>query len=175
MLVFAAVTARPADYRSGSPDVRVVAGLLEQLATIAARPLELRRAEQRLAAYVERPDDAALFAGDALLHTDWNNTNVLIGERTWLVDWGWATRGAAWLDAAYWIIWLIAAGHQPDAAEGIAVRVPAFAVAPTAAVTAFAEANERMWAETAGTGVDEWTSRLQKANQAWVRHRHDVR
>jgi aminoglycoside phosphotransferase (APT) family kinase protein len=73
-----------------------------------------------------------------LLHTDWNNANVLIGEQTWLVDWGWATRGAPWLDAAYWIIWLIAAGHKPAAAEGHAAQVPAFSTAPVDAVTTFA-------------------------------------
>ena len=172
VLVFRAVAGRHADYRPGSPDVAAVASLMQQLATIAAPPLEIRRAEQRLAAYVERPEDASLFAGDALLHTDWNNTNVLIGERTWLVDWGWASLGAPWLDAAYWIIWLIAAGHQPDAAERVAAKVPAFAAAPTAAVTAFARANARVWAEVARTGVDEWTSRLHQASQAWIHHRH---
>lgn len=124
VLVSAAVRARHADHRPGSPDVAATATLLRQLATIPAPPIELRRAEQRLATYVARPEDAVMFAGDALLYTDWNPANALIGERTWLVDWGWATRGAPWLDAAYWITWLVAAGHQPDTAENLAAGVP---------------------------------------------------
>jgi hypothetical protein len=171
VLVFTAVKARHADYRPGSPDVATTASLLRRLATIAAPPIELRRAEQRLAAYVDRPQDAGLFAGDALLHTDWNNANVLIGERTWLVDWGWATRGAPWLDAAYWIIWLIAAGHEPAGAESHAAQISAFSTAPVDAVTAFAQANARVWHEVAGTRDDVWTSRLRGASAAWARYR----
>ncbi|GAA3348758.1 hypothetical protein GCM10020358_68420 [Amorphoplanes nipponensis] len=108
-----------------------------------------------------------------MLHTDWNPANVLIGERTWLVDWGWATRGAPWLDAAYWITWLVAAGHQPDAAETLPLEFPAFAAAPAAAVTVFARANARMWAQLAGTSPDEWTSYLRQASETWARHRRN--
>jgi aminoglycoside phosphotransferase (APT) family kinase protein len=65
--------------------------------------------------------------GHALLHTDLNNTNGIIGDdRAWIVDWGWATRGAPWLDAAYWVIWLIASGHHPSSAVRWAAKVPAW-------------------------------------------------
>ncbi|MGW2525384.1 hypothetical protein ACWC09_52425 [Streptomyces sp. NPDC001617] len=29
------------------------------------------------------------------------------------VDWGWASTGAAWIDLALWLLWLIAHGHTP--------------------------------------------------------------
>jgi hypothetical protein len=33
-----------------------------------------------------------LLDGDALLHTDFNPLNILLGpERTWLIDWAWPT------------------------------------------------------------------------------------
>jgi hypothetical protein len=32
-----------------------------------------------------------------------------VDGRAHLVDWAWASRGADWLDAAYWVVWLMAA------------------------------------------------------------------
>lgn len=158
-----------ADYTPGSADLAATAALLIDLGTLACPEIELKHADQRLAAYLERPGDALLFRGDALLHTDWNNTNVLVDQgRARLVDWGWATRGAAWLDAAYWTIWLIAAGHAPADAETWAARVPAWSRAPSVALTAFAAASARLWAEINTNSPDAWTQSLADAAHAWA-------
>lgn len=119
LLGFDALEGHHADFTPGSPDLQEVAALLCRLAGTPRPDIELRHAEQRLERYAAHPDDLRFFAGDRLLHTDLNNTNVLVddrapqGDRARLVDWAWATRGAAWLDAGYWVIWLIASGHTP--------------------------------------------------------------
>lgn len=106
--------------------------------------------------------------GNALLHTDLNNANVIVGDdRAWMVDWGWATRGAPWLDAAYWVIWLIAAGHTAASAERWAATVPAWHKAPAGGLTAFAGANARLWVEAGGDNPDDWTRRLIVAAGTW--------
>ncbi|MFD3511276.1 hypothetical protein [Nocardia sp. NPDC058666] len=71
------------------------------------------------------------FDGDALLHTDWFPTNVLVpGDGVRVVDWAWASRGAAWIDAALWAVWLRLAVHtvMPAAAP----RQPASPQSPRA-------------------------------------------
>jgi len=172
ILGFEAVNGHHADYSPASPDLPKVVEALRRLADTPCPDIELRRAEQRLAGYVDNPADAEAFKGDALLHTDWNDHNVLItDDRAHLVDWGWATRGAAWLDPAYWIIWLIASGHTPDQAEAQAAQIPAWSSAPPTTVTAFARANAAVWTEIAGNRPDAWTTRLLTAAERWRRHR----
>ena len=171
VLVFEALEGHQADYAPGSDDLRHTADLLTRIGEIACPGLDLRRAEQRLQAYAEA-GDLRHFAGDALLHTDLNNANVILGaDRARIVDWGWATRGAPWLDAGYWVIWLISAGHDPRSAERWAARVPAWRAAPPHGVTAFAAANARIWAESGGADPDPWTRRLVDASAAWSQHR----
>jgi hypothetical protein len=166
-LVFEAVEGHHADYAPGSPDLPLVVDLLGRIGEIPCPEITLRQAEQRLSAYTDA-GDLHYFAGHALLHTDLNSANVIVGkEGARIVDWGWATRGAAWLDAAYWVIWLIAAGHTPRAAELWAMRVPAWRTAPPAGIRAFAEANARLWSETGGADPDPWTRRLVEASNAW--------
>ena len=47
-----------------------------------------------------------------MLHTDFNPLNILLGPvRVWIIDWAWPTRGAAFIDAAYFLIRAMAAGH----------------------------------------------------------------
>ncbi|MEV0114129.1 aminoglycoside phosphotransferase [Streptomyces sp. NPDC050844] len=172
ILGFEAGDGHHADYSPGSADLPKVAAAMRQLGEIPCLDIELRRAEQRLAGYVDTPTDAEAFKGDTLLHTDWNNHNVLVADgRAQLVDWGWAPRGAAWLDPAYWIIWLIAAGHNPVEAETWAARIPSWSSAPDADVDVFAEANTRVWTEIAGRSPDTWTARLLSAAERWHDHR----
>ncbi|MFC9430795.1 aminoglycoside phosphotransferase [Streptomyces sp. NPDC056987] len=172
VLGFEAIDGHHADYSPGSPDLPKVTAALQELASLPCPDIELRHAEQRLVGYVADPADADAFRGNALLHTDWNNHNVLISDdRARLVDWGWATRGASWLDPAYWIIWLVAAGHTPASAEEQAGSLPAWASAPPRAVDAFAQACARLWTEIAGADPDDWTRRLLTSAQLWQRHR----
>lgn len=138
-----------------------------RIGALPTPPIELRDATQRLAAYVTHDSDLQHFAGNTLLHTDWNRSNVIIGDDARIVDWGWATQGAPWLDAAYWTIWLIAAGHSPETAEHHAAQIPSWHSASTAGLNAFAAANARLWTETGGDQPDPWTTRIAAAAQAW--------
>ncbi|GES32284.1 aminoglycoside phosphotransferase [Streptomyces angustmyceticus] len=177
LLGFEALDGHHADYAPGSPDLREVAALLRRLAETPCPDVDLRHAEQRLELYAARPDDLRFFAGGHLLHTDLNHANVLVndhaphGDRARLVDWAWATRGAAWLDAGYWVIWLIAAGHTPASAEHQAAEMPAWHTAPAEGITAFATANRNLWDEIATADPDPWTLRLAAAAASWHHHR----
>ncbi|WP_103530646.1 aminoglycoside phosphotransferase [Streptomyces sp. SM11] len=172
VLGFEAIGGHHADYSPSSPDLPIVTDALRELASLPCPDIDLRHAEQRLAGYVADPADAEAFTGNALLHTDWNNHNVLIAhDRAHLVDWGWATRGAAWLDPAHWIIWLIAAGHTPSAAEETVAFLPTWAWAPPRAVDAFADASANLWDEIAGSAPDDWTMNLLNAAWLWQQHR----
>lgn len=171
VLIFEALAGHHADYSPGSLDLPKTLELLDRVSDVAAPRIELRDAGQRLAGYVTRENDLDHFAGDALLHTDWNNTNVIVDEKARIVDWGWATRGAPWLDAGYWIIWLIAAGHSPRSAEDWANRTRAWAAATGQAVTAFAAANARLWSDIGIGRTDSWTLALVAASAQWQRHR----
>ncbi|WP_098024009.1 aminoglycoside phosphotransferase [Streptomyces sp. st115] len=177
LLGFEALNGHHADYTPNSPDLPEVATLLRRLGETPCPDIELRHAEQRLEHYAAHRDDLHHFAGSHLLHTDLNNANVLIddhagqGERARLVDWAWATRGAAWLDAGYWVVWLIAAGHTPTSAERWAAEIPSWHTAPAEAITAFATANANLWAEISTADTAPWTFRLAAASEAWRTHR----
>ena len=174
-LVFEALEGHRADYAPGSPDLRRVADLLTRIGELACPDIPLRQAEERLQAHADA-SDLHYFAGDALLHTDLNDANVIIGvDRARIVDWGWATRGAPWLDAAYWVIWLIAAGHEPAVAEGHAANVAAWKAAPDAGVDAFAAANAHLWTAIAGPQPDAFTKPIVNAARLWHRHRSACR
>ncbi|MGW5291700.1 aminoglycoside phosphotransferase [Streptomyces bacillaris] len=177
LLGFEALTGHHADYAPGSPDLPEVAALLRRLGQTPCPGIELRHAEQRLEHYAAHPDDLRYFAGPHLLHTDLNHTNALVddhappGDRARLVDWAWATRGAAWLDAGYWVIWLIAAGHAPASAERRATEIPSWHTAPAEGITAFATANHNLWAEISADATDPWALRLATAAATWHAHR----
>ncbi|MFI5523892.1 aminoglycoside phosphotransferase [Streptomyces platensis] len=177
LLGFEALDGHHADYSPHSPNLQEVASLLRRLGGTPRPDIELRHAEQRLERYAARPGDLRFFAGDHLLHTDLNNTNVLVndraaqGDRARLVDWAWATRGASWLDAGYWVIWLVAAGHTPASAERWAAEVPAWHSAPDGGIAAFAAASRNVWDEISTADPAPWTLRLAAAAATW----HDYR
>ncbi|MFJ5936558.1 hypothetical protein [Streptomyces sp. NPDC093071] len=83
----------------------------------------------------------------------------------------WATRGAAWLDAGHWVIWLGAAGHASASAERWAAGIPSRRTAPAEGVTAFAAASANVWSEIGNADPDPWTVRLATAATAWHAHR----
>ncbi|MFF0449692.1 aminoglycoside phosphotransferase [Streptomyces sp. NPDC004609] len=172
LLGFQAIDGHHADYSPDSSDLPKVADLLVRLGEVACPAIELRRADQRLERYAAKPADLSHFAGDSLLHTDLNNANVLVEETALLVDWAWATRGAAWLDPGYWVIWLMAAGgHTAESAERWAGEVPSWRSAPSEGVNAFAVANANLWKEIGGADPDPWTARMVTASARWAAHR----
>ncbi len=168
------------DYIAGHlADYRVDTDLAATAATMAALGrlptpvgVELKDAEVRWGAYLDDPAEGARFAGEALLHTDWNYSNVIVtdtGAR--LVDWPWATRGAPWIDPCCWIVWLLLAGLDPVAAERWAARVPSWHRADAHDLRAFATALAAEWSATAARNPNIWTHGLRDAARRWARHR----
>ena len=174
LLAFDAIEGgRHADYTPGSPDVPRVFELLERLAGIPCPPVAIYSAERRWGTVLDDPADAKRFAGSSLLHTDWHQWNVLVTEeRAWLVDWAWATWGAAFIDPALVIPRLIAAGHSPAEAESWAARSTAWRETDQVSVTLFAVAVARMVRTLADNDPSgEWRRPLVEAAQRWADYR----
>jgi hypothetical protein len=106
--------ARHADYAPGSSDLKLVIGVMHQLAALRCPDLpEMKHARQRWAAYVDHDQDLSLLDGNALLHTDFNPLNILITpDKTWIIDWAWPTTGAAFIDPACFLLRAMTAGHS---------------------------------------------------------------
>jgi hypothetical protein len=80
------------------------------------------------------------------VHTDPHGGNFVVQPgRAWLVDWGWAVRGPAWLTAARLVLFMMEAGWKPADAEEALTGVPAWSEAPPAMVTAYATASVQSW------------------------------
>lgn len=125
----------------------------------------------RMRHYAE-PDELHLFDGSALLHTEWNPANVLVHDgRARLVEWAWVSLGAAWIDPALWVLWLIAAGHDPEQAEFAASGHEAWRHASYEALWAFSRAQARLWDSIAAQSADEWPKSMQQAARTWRDYR----
>jgi hypothetical protein len=176
LLGFEHIAGHFADYRIDS-DLAATAAAMSALGLLHCPPeLELKDAATRWGAYLPDPADRLLLAGDALLHTDWNYSNVIITESgaARLVDWPWATRGAAWIDPGCWIVWLILAGREPADAELWAARVPAWHTATPRELAVFATALAGEWTATADQRPNVWTQGLRDAAQRWAAHRRNA-
>lgn len=165
LLGFEDIDGHHADYAPGSPDLPLVADAMAPLSSLRAPGIVMRSMPDRMKSHTDSPE---LFAGTTLLHTDWFPSNVLItGDRAVLVDWAWASRGAAWIDPALWVVWLIKSGHTPAQAEQWASRVPAWNTAPAASVTAFAKATVGVWEEIAENETADWVLDMLQAAHTW--------
>ncbi|MFB7914635.1 aminoglycoside phosphotransferase [Streptomyces sp. NPDC056061] len=184
LLGFAYVPGRSADYAPGSADLPLVVEAMTTLGRIPCPGIEVEDAVERFGGLLDDPADAALFAGTALLHTDWFHTNVHIADGVaadagtgdgrggvHVVDWAWATRGAAWIDPACWVVWLGFAGHGPYEAEQWAAKVPAWSTASAHELDAAALALQRYWRSTEEEHPNDWTHRLRGAADRWAAHR----
>ncbi|MEV0131409.1 hypothetical protein AB0H83_23460 [Dactylosporangium sp. NPDC050688] len=173
IVLFEALDGHTADFSPGSPDLLAVVTLLDAIAQTACPPVELRDIGERLRDYASTPADLDHFTGSALLHTDLNYANIIVDAgRARIVDWGWASRGAPWLDAAYWVVWLISAGHDPATAEQWAARTSTWSTASGAALLAFSETQAALWAEISHRDPgDAWSARLANASRCWMDHR----
>ncbi|MER5420310.1 phosphotransferase [Streptosporangium roseum] len=114
-------------------------------------------------------------AGDTLLHADLHEGNLLAtGRGVRLIDWGLASLGAAWVEAALLIPRLILAGHSPEQAEALAEQVPAWKAAPEAAVTGLAAVWSLFREYVARNGpapIRASRARAAAAGRAWVEYR----
>lgn len=168
LLAFEHAPGRHVDYSPGSPDLAKFVRSLRTLQELPCPDIDLKLAEKRWASYTDNPEQ---FAGDHLLHTEWSPSNVLVGDTALFVDWAWATRGAAWIDPACWVIWLIASGHSPQDAESWAAQIPSWNDAPANAVAAFADAQTALWNSIAEADPEPWVKGMAAAAQQWSESR----
>ncbi|WP_234017472.1 protein kinase [Streptomyces sp. FxanaC1] len=171
-LGFEVVEGRSSDFAPGSPDLPAVVDILNRIGEL---PLPSEASDWRESRWdrFASDGDSSLFDGEALLFTDINPDNLMIGaERAWAVDWSWPTRGAAFIDPACLVIQLIAAGHTPESAEYWAGSCKGWSDAETRAIDAFAGATARMNRAFAERNPDAaWLRAMADAAQAWVDHR----
>ncbi|MFE7857896.1 aminoglycoside phosphotransferase [Streptomyces sp. NPDC057403] len=172
LLAFEYLQGHHADYTPASADLPAVMASMVQLSHIPAPAAHLKTMSHRLRGYVDDPADLAWFAGNHLLHTEWNPHNVLVtGHHARLVDWGWASTGALWIDPALWLLWLIAHGHTCQQAEQAAAAHPAWQQAPAEGLDALARAQQRLWHSIAAQSPDDWAKPMHEAATAWEAHR----
>jgi hypothetical protein len=163
--------ARHADYRPGSSDLPKVVAAMNRLRLIPCRNLPVKEATQRWSAYLDN-HACAWLDGDTLLHTDFNSLNVLIApQATWIVDWAWPTRGAAFIDPACFPLRLMASGHTATSAERWAAQCAGWDQAPAPAINAFAISSARLFAETARDDPEPWKQQLASAASQWMTYR----
>ncbi|MBU3068108.1 hypothetical protein KO481_42155 [Nocardia sp. NEAU-G5] len=176
VLGFEYLEGRGADYGAESGDLSLVVDLMTELGAVTGGDVPVPRAEQRWARHLPAAG-RALVHGDSLLHTDWHHTNVLVPPTgsARLVDWAVATRGAAWIDPACWVVWLVYAGHSPDSAERWAARVPAWRCAEATTLDAFARVLAAHWHYIAENHPNRMTAELRDAAAQWAAHRRRAR
>src|SRR5690606_8658448 len=142
--------ARHADLSPGSPDLPAVLGTIAGLGDMLTpapdgavpaidniRPLQSkgRHLLDKPARVLPDPGvfvaalarfDPAAVRGDAMLPCDLSAGNLLVGRQVHVLDWSFAFRGAAWVDAALFARRLVGAGPTPEAVYGMLSRVPSW-------------------------------------------------
>ncbi|MEV6984889.1 phosphotransferase [Sphaerisporangium sp. NPDC051017] len=107
------------------------------------------------------------------MHADLKAGNLLLTDtgQVYVIDWGHATRGAAWIEQALLFPWLLQAGHSPAMAEGWLSRFPAWQSADGAALNLFADVNAAFWARFIIDKPFPWARRMADATRAWAEWR----
>lgn len=200
LLGFEHVSGRHADFSPRSPDLPLVADAVQKISEIAAPPPDIAqrviakqwaavmmfeiRADPPEGAHTWSVENATVLVewaaqaprhmqGPQLIHSDLNPLNILISDRAQVVDWAWWRTGAAWVDPAFLVVRLIAAGHEPAHAEAWADQFDGFRDARSEALTAFAASLLRMW-ERKFVGTDATNAARQWAQYRLGKHPHDV-
>jgi hypothetical protein len=161
-----------ASHKPGSPDLPAMLAVLQSLNSIPApQPLTVTAAD----CWADYADHPGILDGDALVHRDPNPTNFVIsGNRAWLVDWGWAVRGPAWITSAQLILSMMEAGWEAPRAEEALETVPAWKTAPPRAVTGFADANARSWDAAVARAPGDIRRFRAGIAREWASHRADL-
>lgn len=175
VLGFEMFEGRRANFGLGSPDLPVVADLVCRLGELKLPEVAEGWRERRWDRFLAE-DDAALLRGDALLHTDINPSNVILGaSAARLVDWAWPTRGAGLIDPATLVLQLVSGDHTPAQAESWVRECPAWAQADPRAIDAFVRAQVRMQRAAAeGSPQESWLRDMVTAAECWAAHRGAV-
>jgi hypothetical protein len=169
-----ALPGRPhADLKPGSADIQMITGLLTALSEIPAPDILTATTREHWAQY---SDDPGALDGNAIVHRDPNPTNFVIHRcRAWMVDFGWAVRGPAWMTPANLIVSMLEAGWEPADADNALKAVPAWASAPRHAVDELAFATVREWehAMERGHAHPMWQLRATAARE-WASYRDNT-
>ncbi|WP_233226320.1 phosphotransferase [Amycolatopsis sp. CA-126428] len=192
---FEYVEGRAADFTPGSSDLEIVASTVAEISRHPAgpaAPLSERWASSDWWVKLEEvaPDQVAdwdlealtkwsaltadLVGGTSLLHTDLHEHQFLISDPTAsvrVIDWGRPAAGAAWVDDAFLVIRLIAAGHQPAEAERWAASIPSWSAGSDEAVTSFACYVAGLWSYRGTTSPFPGASGLSRAAKTYARYR----
>jgi hypothetical protein len=172
-LGFEPIDGRVSNFRPHSPDLPTIAALTSRIGGLPLPEMARPWRETRWDRYTSQACDAALLRGDALLHTDINPSNFVLGDSAgWVVDWAWPTRGAAFIDPALLILQLIAARHTPAEAEAWAQKCDAWADADPEAVNVFVAATVRMYRAHAKRFRAQWRKAMVLAAEAWAEYRN---
>ncbi|MEU6849009.1 phosphotransferase [Actinacidiphila alni] len=149
LLVFEYVDGRHADLTHCSADTALVARALERMQGVTAGGLAPRLANRY--AHVLSDAEQLLLAGDALLHTDTNPHNLLIGPAgAHVVDWAMVAAGPAWVDVALTAVRLMEADWSAEAALAWADQFPSWQAADPVAVAALVAGVCRDWESRLG-------------------------
>jgi hypothetical protein len=173
LLAFAYVPgARHADYSPEPADLPAVVRVINRLQQMRCPDLPMKRAGQRWAAYVDDDTDLALLAGTTLLHTDFNPLDVFMtADGTWIIDWAWPTRGAAFINPACFLLRLMLDGHTAPLAEAWAAQFTSWRTTPHEAINVFAVACARLYDEIARDDPQPWRKRFATVAQDWAEYR----
>ncbi|WP_433339102.1 phosphotransferase [Spirillospora sp. CA-294931] len=173
VLGFEYVGGRHADYAPGSPDLAVLAKTVHQLQNTACPDVVEMRVERRWGAVA---DDVSTIAGDFLLHTDLNPANILLtsDDRAYVVDWGFTSRGAPWVEIGQIIPWLIRAGHTPAEAEEWACRFPTWTAADPAAIDLYADLSAERWLRHSAANPTSQVPQYVTIAQRWADYRRSL-
>lgn len=171
VLGFEHIEGRHADFTPGSPDLAVLAQIVEAFEAMPCPGVVTRCVERRWQDYV---DDVTPMAGDAMLHVDLNPANLLVTSdgRVYVIDWGFTSRGASWVELAILVQWLIGNGHTPRQAEEWVGRFPSWRAADSAAIDLLAHANAARWRDlTAAYDSPPWAVALTSWVEQWASYR----
>ncbi|MFD0688122.1 phosphotransferase [Actinomadura fibrosa] len=177
LLGFEHVQGHRATYAPGSPDLPAVLetiAVLDQLAV--PDEVELMWFESRWSTYAPAPRELVHLAGGTLLHTDLNPGNVLIGpHRATLVDWGMASRGAAFVNPADLVVNLIACGHTPRDAETTVADLHAWRDSDPEVIDFYARTVASTWLQALWSYTHPWARAVVAAAQRWALYRQELR
>ncbi|MEU0878879.1 hypothetical protein ABZ345_09795 [Lentzea sp. NPDC005914] len=174
LLGFEHVPGRHAELSPGSPDLPLVADAMIKIGAVEHSESGRMIADHWKSALAK--ETSTQFSewaaraprhmrGSTLVHSDLNPLNILVADRARVVDWAWWRTGAAWIDPAFVVVRLIAAGHEPAQAEKWATQFGGYREAPAEAITAFAASLVCLWERRFG-GTE-----VTKAARRWAEHR----
>ncbi|SEG31263.1 Phosphotransferase enzyme family protein [Thermomonospora echinospora] len=171
-LGFEHVRGRHADFTPGSADLELLAKVIQTFQGMQApEVLAGKRVERR---WESVADDVSPLAGHTLLHSDLNPANLLIADdgRVRVVDWAFAARGAAFVELALVVPWLLKAGHSPAQAEAWVSRFSSWADADSAHIDLFARVFADKWRiNLAFHGNAAWAVEHAAAARRWADYR----